>query len=126
MEQMEMALAHFKGLLEEQFRRLETLEKPKKDFSKMETVTVGGRTHFYIPNGAPERDMPPVILLAGFDPLMLGYRKEDNPFLPGEHLRGIFNLAGIVNPAILLHGRVAGKWKESKLEKVKEYILKQL
>lgn len=78
----------------------------------VETVTVGGRTHFYIPNGAPGRDMPPVILLAGFDPLMLGYRKEDNPFLPGEHLRGIFNLAGIVNPAILLHGRVVGKWKE--------------
>ena len=43
---------------------------------------------------------------------MLGYRKEDNPFLPPEHLRGIFNLAGIVNPAILLHGRVVGKWKE--------------
>ena len=78
----------------------------------VETVTVGGRTHFYILNGEPERDMPPVILLAGFDPLMRGYRKEDNPFLPGEHLRGIFNLAGIVNPAILLHGRVVGKWKE--------------
>ena len=78
----------------------------------VETVTVDGRTHFFIPNGEPEQDLPPVILLAGFDPLMLGYRKEDNPFLPGEHLRGIFNLAGIVNPAILLHGRVVGKWKE--------------
>ena len=57
-------------------------------------------------------DRPEVVLLAGFDPLMLGYRKEDNPFLPQEHLRGIFNLAGIVNPAILLRGRVIGKWKE--------------
>lgn len=56
--------------------------------------------------------MPEVRLLAGFDPLMLGYRKEDNLFLPPEHLRGIFNLAGIVNPAILLRGRVVGKWKE--------------
>ena len=37
---------------------------------------------------------------------------EGYPFLPPEHLRGIFNLAGIVNPAILLHGRVVGKWKE--------------
>ena len=53
-----------------------------------------------------------VLLLAGFDPLMMGYRKEENPFLPGGHLRGIFNLAGIVNPAILLQGRVVGKWKE--------------
>ena len=78
----------------------------------VETVVVDGRTHFFIPNGEPEQDMPEVILLAGFDPLMLGYRKEDNPFLPREHLRGIFNLAGIVNPAILLRGKVVGKWKE--------------
>ena len=78
----------------------------------VETAVVDGRTHFFIPNGEPERDMPEVILLAGFDPLMLGYRKEGNPFLPGEHLRGIFNLAGIVNPAILLRGQVVGKWKE--------------
>lgn len=78
----------------------------------VENVAVDSRTHFFIPNGEPKQDMPEVILLAGFDPLMLGYRKEDNPFLPGEHLRGIFNLAGIVNPAILLRGRVVGKWKE--------------
>ena len=38
---MEKALAHFKELLEEQLHRLETLEKPKKDFAAMETVTVG-------------------------------------------------------------------------------------
>ncbi len=38
---MENALAHFRKLLEEQLRRLETLEKPKKDFAAMETVTVG-------------------------------------------------------------------------------------
>ena len=78
-----------------------------------ETAVVDGRTYFFIPNGEPERDMPEVILLAGFDPLMMGYRKEDNPFLPQAHLRGIFNLAGIVNPPILLHGRVVGKWKIS-------------
>ena len=78
----------------------------------VETTVVDGRTYFCIPNGEPRGDLPEVILLAGFDPLMMGYRKEDNPFLPPEHLRGIFNLAGIVNPSILLHGRVVGKWKE--------------
>ena len=78
----------------------------------VETVVADGKTYFYLPNGEPARDLPEVILLAGFDPLMMGYRKEDNPVLPPEHLRGIFNLAGIVNPAILLHGRVVGKWKE--------------
>ncbi len=78
----------------------------------VETARYGERDHFFLPGSEPPCDIPPVILLAGFDPLMMGYRKEDNPFLPGEHLRGIFNLAGIVNPAILLHGRVAGKWQE--------------
>ena len=57
--------------------------------------------------------MPRCLFLAGFDQLMLGYRKEDNPFLPREHLRGIFSLAGMVSPAILLDGRVVGQWKQS-------------
>lgn len=79
-----------------------------------ETFVCENRIYWHIPTEAPEKETPEVILLAGFDPLMLSYRKEDSPFLPPEHLRGIFNLAGIVNPAILLHGRVVGKWKESK------------
>ena len=41
MEQIEQALSHFKTILEEQFKRLETMEKPKKDFSQMDTVTIG-------------------------------------------------------------------------------------
>ena len=41
MEYMEKALAHFQKLLEEQTKRLETLNKPRKDFASMETVTIG-------------------------------------------------------------------------------------
>ncbi len=78
----------------------------------VQTCPFEGRTAYFIPGDEPMTGMPPVRLLAGFDPLMLGYRKEDNPFLPPEHLRGVFNLAGIVHPAILLHGRVVGRWKE--------------
>lgn len=49
--------------------------------------------------------------LAGFDPLMLGYEKRSNPFLPEEALRGVFTLAGIVRPSILLNGKIVGVWK---------------
>ena len=86
-------------------------ELPAVDF------TLEGRTYFHIPREEPTQgadalpEMPGCVLLAGFDQLMLGYRKEDNPFLPPEHLRGIFNLTGIVLPAILLRGRVVGRWK---------------
>ncbi len=78
----------------------------------VERVTVDGRDCFYL-DSLPTAcaDIPRCILLAGFDPLMLGYRKEDSIFLPAEHLRGIFNLAGIVMPAILLDGRVVGRWR---------------
>ena len=49
--------------------------------------------------------------LSGFDPLMLGYEKRSNPFLPEEALRSVFTLAGIVRPSILLDDKIAGVWK---------------
>lgn len=79
----------------------------------VEALTVQGQTYYRLPCPAPDTGMPRCLFLAGFDQLMLGYRKEDNPFLPPEHLRGIFSLAGMVSPAILLEGRVVGKWKQS-------------
>lgn len=93
-----------------------TQAEAKAAFAQLpaETVECEGRTYWHIPGDEPVQGMPRAVLLAGFDPLMLGYRKEDSPFLQPEHLRGIFNLAGIVNPAILLNGRVVGKWKEAK------------
>ena len=41
MEYMEKALSHFQKLLEEQTKRLKTLNKPRKDFTSAETVTIG-------------------------------------------------------------------------------------
>ena len=78
----------------------------------VESFTHKDRTYYFIPNGKSyDREIPPCLFLAGFDPLMLGYQKKESLYLPSEHLRGIFNLAGIVMPALLLHGRVVGKWK---------------
>lgn len=78
----------------------------------VEAFDLEGKTYYYIPNGkAYNKEIPPCIFLAGFDQLMLAYQKKESIFLPQEHLRGIFNLAGIVMPPILLYGRVVGKWK---------------
>ena len=41
---------------------------------------------------------------------MLGYEKTESLFLPREHMRDIFNLAGIVRPATLVNGTVVGLW----------------
>lgn len=56
-------------------------------------------------------DIPKCVFLAGFDPLMLGYRKTDSIFIKAEHIREIFSRAGIVFPSLLIDGRVAGRWK---------------
>ncbi|MBQ3013969.1 MAG: winged helix DNA-binding domain-containing protein [Clostridia bacterium] len=87
-----------------------------KNWLKMlpvESFDCEGKTYYYIPNGKTyDKEIPPCIFLAGFDQLMLGYQKKESVYLPQEHLRGIFNLAGIVMPPILLHGKVVGKWKK--------------
>ena len=76
-----------------------------------------GQKFFYISQGETNfPDIPNCVLLAGFDPLMLGYAKQKSLFLPAAYMRGIFNLSGIVFPAVLLRGRVVGKWKREKVK----------
>lgn len=76
--------------------------------------TVDGKDCFWLDNGQTDwPDIPDCLLLAAFDQLMLAYEKKENPFLPPEYLRGIFNLSGIVMAPILLRGSVAGRWKRS-------------
>lgn len=78
----------------------------------VESFDFGGRTYYYIPNGKTyDGDIPHCIFLAGFDQLMLGYQKKESIYLKPEYLRGVFNLAGIVMPPLLLDGDVAGIWK---------------
>ena len=73
-------------------------------------TTLNGKSFFYIDNGIPDTEIPACLFLAGFDQLMLGYEKTESLFLPKEHMRNIFNLAGIVRPAILVNGTVVGWW----------------
>lgn len=72
-----------------------------------------GRTYFTLDESPVSGSIPDCLFLAGFDPLMLGYQKTESLYLPAEHLRGIFSLSGIVMPALLLRGRVAGRWKRT-------------
>lgn len=69
-----------------------------------------GKSYFYIDNGLPSGELPECLFLAGFDQLILGYEKTESLFLPREQMRDIFTLAGIVRPAILIDGNVAGWW----------------
>ncbi len=87
----------------------------KKWLSKLpaRAAECGGKTYYYIENGKTcHHDIPKCLFLAGFDQLMLGYEKKESLFLAPENIRGIFNLAGIVMPALMLDGNVVGKYKK--------------
>ena len=90
-----------------------TTQTKVKSWLKQLPVTetsLDGKSYFYIDSGLPIGDLPACLFLAGFDQLMLGYEKTESLFLPREHMRDIFNLAGIVRPAILVNGTVVGWW----------------
>lgn len=84
------------------------------DALPVETADCGGREYFYIGGISESAGIPDCLFLAGFDQLLMGYQKTESLYLPPEHLRGIFNRAGIVMPAVLLRGRVVGKWKRER------------
>lgn len=83
-----------------------------------ETFCLDNRVYHHTGSRLPDQDIPRCLFLAGFDQLMLGYEKTEGLFLPPEHLRDIFTLAGIVRPAVLVNGTVAGWWnlKDRKLK----------
>lgn len=77
------------------------------------TVMIDEKQYFYMGDiYADCPDIPRCVFLAGFDQLMMGYQKRESVYLKSEHLRNVFNLAGIVMPCVLLNGNVVGTWKK--------------
>ena len=77
------------------------------------TTECGGKTYYYIDNNQTyDQGIPKCTFLAGFDQLLLAHEKKESLFLSSDNLRSIFNLAGIVVPALMIDGEVVGKWKK--------------
>ena len=72
--------------------------------------TLENQNFYHALQAEPSGFCPSVLFLAGFDQLMLGYEKKESLFLPPDYLRDIFTLSGIVRPALLIDGTVAGYW----------------
>lgn len=53
---------------------------------------------------------PPALLLAAFDPTMLGYRTRE-PLVPAVHDRSVLPGGGILRPVVLARGTAAGTWR---------------
>ncbi len=102
----------------------------------VETKDCKGVQHYCLQPSDQLPAMPRCRFLAGFDPMLLGYEKTENPILPAAYVKKIFNNTGIVFPALLVDGVVRGKWKEQPgrtditlfeplSERQKQFVLKE-
>lgn len=98
--------AYFLGLSQRELKR------QMQDLDLRE-IPCGGQVYYDLGTSRSLPDIPACLFLAGFDPLMLSYEKRENPCLPPQCLRGIFSLAGIVSPPVLLRGQVVARWKRT-------------
>lgn len=57
--------------------------------------------------------IPEVLLLAGFDPLLLGYDKREDPLLPEAYRTRVYRPGGMLLSSVLLRGRIAAVWKRT-------------
>ena len=96
--------AYFFGWPQKQVREL-------MQHLQLESFVMDGRVFYSATSVSSNFDIPRCLFLAGFDQLMLGYEKTDNLFLPRQNLRDIFTFSGIVRPALLIDGTIAGYWK---------------
>lgn len=76
----------------------------------VDSFCLDDRIYYHISSQLPDQEIPRCLFLAGFDHLMLGYEKTESLFLPQAYLRDIFTLSGVVRPALLVDGQVAGFW----------------
>jgi winged helix DNA-binding protein len=82
----------------------------RRGFAVLDKEIVAAGEDRYIVAG-PKRDRPPSVRLVGaFDTYLLGYRDRD-PMLDPRFAKRIQAGGGIIHPAVLVDGRVAGTWR---------------
>jgi hypothetical protein len=88
-------------------------ELKEKYLKNLKDVTLDGKTYWYSGELDTGAGIPEVALLAGFDPVLNGYR-DRSPILPEEYAKIVVNKAGVMSPSIMVNGRVAGVWSVKK------------
>jgi Winged helix DNA-binding domain len=83
---------------------------------ELEEVRAGGKRAFVLAGAAADLPAaaarrPPLRLLGHFDAYLLGWRGREL-VLPARHARRIQAGGGMIQPALLVDGRVAGTWRQ--------------
>ncbi|MDR3229906.1 MAG: winged helix DNA-binding domain-containing protein [Synergistaceae bacterium] len=77
----------------------------------LRSAMLGNTEYFYLSRLPASCEIPHCLFLAGFDQMIMGYR-DRSPILDEKSRRQTITVSGIVNPTVLLRGRVCAKWKK--------------
>ena len=88
----------------------------------LKVIQVEGRERFYL-GELVEAELPECRFIAGFDQLLLGYEKKENPFFDPNVIRSIYTLTGIVKPVVYFKGRFVATWRYEKNKVQLDYFL---
>lgn len=93
-------ITEIKGLIEKFQIELNRLEIEKK-------------TYYYLGELLSGVEVPEIILLAGFDPLILGY-KDKSRFIDETLRYKYVTNTGIIFPGILINGKLGARWQKNR------------
>ncbi|HHU08353.1 MAG TPA: winged helix DNA-binding domain-containing protein [Clostridiaceae bacterium] len=93
------------------FKRRKRVIQDWMEKLELEEVVVDGISRFGINIDHNVETLPDLLLLSDSDPLLIGYEKEENPFVEAEHTREIFGYSGLIRPGILVGDRIVGTWR---------------
>ncbi|GHV57166.1 hypothetical protein FACS189460_3240 [Deltaproteobacteria bacterium] len=111
--------AYFFGISQEDAAKLPHV--PLEDLGHLE---LGRRTYYYS-EPADMGDIPELLLLSGFDPLIVSYTPESRFSLPREHKSQVILKSGICRPTVAVNGEVAGVWNIKKNAPLVEFFTPQ-
>lgn len=77
------------------------------------SIQIDGKTYYYEGELEQNGEIPKVVLIPGFDQMILGYRFRER-MIEKEHLGKLTNISGIIRPSVLLHGKILAAWKQEK------------
>ncbi len=73
-------------------------------------VRVDGKVYYYRGRLVKKAEIPPCVLVPGFDQLVLGYRNRSR-MIDEKHLGLLTNSSGIVHPSVIVGKRIRASWK---------------
>lgn len=111
--------AWFFGLSKQDKQKLDTMVPDM--FLRLEHQ---GNTYYYLEHSTDMGDTPELILLSGFDPLIVSYA-DRSAVLPKEYKSRVILKSGICLPTIAVNGQVAGIWNIKKNEPIVEFFTEQ-